>query len=73
MRDVFSRSWSEVNGAGGPAVGPDEELDYRLLPYPEGALTFSVGAGLKMAVMKWSNWASDIGVKEESLSPSRER
>lgn len=41
------------------------KLDSKLLPFPKGPLTFGVGINLKMAVTRWTNWASDIGIKED--------
>ncbi|KAK9839098.1 hypothetical protein WJX74_009525 [Apatococcus lobatus] len=41
------------------------KLDSKLLPFPKGPLTFGVGINLKMAVTRWTNWASDIDIKED--------
>ncbi|KAK9805120.1 hypothetical protein WJX72_000185 [[Myrmecia] bisecta] len=70
-RDVFSSGWKQqashnaFASNSSPALMP---LDARLLPFPTGPLSFGVGVNLKMAVTRWTNWATDVGIKEERRS-----
>ena len=44
-------------------IGPD------LLPFEvAGPLSVSVGVGLKMAATRWTNWAADIGLRNDQGS-----
>jgi len=52
---------AHANGGGG---APAELSDARLLPFPRGALSFGAGIGLKLAVTRWANWASDAGLRD---------
>ncbi len=42
-------------------------LDPDLLPFPRGRFSFGVGVNLKMAVSRWTNWAADVGIREENM------
>jgi hypothetical protein len=42
-------------------------LDPELLPFPRGQFSFGVGVNLKMAVSRWTNWAADVGLREENM------
>ena len=43
------------------------QLDPELLPFPRGRFSFGVGVTLKMAVSRWTNWAADVGLREENM------
>ena len=66
-RDTFSTRRNESRG-----LAPEGELplDSRLLPFAQaGGLSFGVGVNLKMAATRWTNWAADIGLRNDRGSP----
>lgn len=70
-RDVFSSGWkAQKRSSDGPGSGAEPPLDGRTLPFaPNGALSFGVGVNLKMAATRWTNWAADIGLRNDKGSP----
>ena len=74
-RDVFSSGWKQPaarSNAFAAAQRTSLQLDSRLMPFPKGPLSFGVGVNLKMAVTRWTNWASDAGIKEERVGSGEE-
>lgn len=66
-RDAFSPGWREPRGRD---TSPDLQLDDRLMPFqPRAPLSFGVGVNLKMAATRWTNWAADIGLRNDKGSP----
>ena len=66
-RDTFSTRRNESRG-----LAPEGELplDGRLLPFAQsGGLSFGVGVNLKMAATRWTNWAADVGLRNDRGSP----
>lgn len=66
--DAFSSAWKASKG---PEQGSmDLPPDPRVLPFvPGGLLSFGVGVNLKMAATRWTNWAADIGLRNDRGSP----
>ena len=60
-RGAFSDDWDSMLADGNIALDPD------LLPFPRGRFSFGVGVNLKMAVSRWTNWAADVGLREENM------
>ena len=60
-RSTFSDDWDSMLSDGNIALDPD------LLPFPRGRFSFGVGVNLKMAVSRWTNWAADVGLREENM------
>ena len=68
-QDAFSSDWK---GQKAPAqdFGVDLPPNTRVLPFePGGLLSFGVGVNLKMAATRWTNWAADIGLRNDRGSP----
>ena len=66
-RDTFSSGWNQNNAIQAEREAP---LDGRLLPFASsGPVTFGVGVNLKMAATRWTNWAADIGLRNDKGSP----
>ena len=74
-RSSFLPAWQQDRTLG-PAgsLGTEDEpaLEPRLLPFPRGRLSFGVGVNLKMAVSRWTNWAADMGLREDTKAGSEE-
>ena len=60
-RGTFSDDWDSMLADGSIALDPE------LLPFPRGRFSFGVGVNLKMAVSRWTNWAADVGLREENM------
>jgi len=60
-RSSFPDDWDTMLSDGNIALDPD------LLPFPRGRFSFGVGVNLKMAVSRWTNWAADVGLREENM------
>ncbi len=60
-RGTFTDDWDSMLSDGNIALDPD------LLPFPRGRFSFGVGVNLKMAVSRWTNWAADVGLREENM------
>ncbi|CAL5224103.1 g6734 [Coccomyxa viridis] len=60
-RGAFSDDWDSMLADGNIALDPE------LLPFPRGRFSFGVGVNLKMAVSRWTNWAADVGLREENM------
>lgn len=58
---VFSGDFESQLSDGNISLDPD------LLPFPRGRFSFGVGVNLKMAVSRWTNWAADVGLREENM------
>ena len=64
---MYFTGWKGKKGSGTARELP---LDQRTLPFiPGGELTFGVGVNLKMAATRWTDWASDIGLRNDKGSP----
>lgn len=58
---MLGGDWESALSDGAIALDPD------LLPFPRGRFSFGVGVNLKMAVSRWTNWAADVGLREENM------
>lgn len=65
--NMYFSGWKGRKGSGLERQLP---LDQRTLPFVLGGeLSFSVGVNLKMAATRWTDWAADIGLRNDKGSP----
>ena len=64
---MYFSGWKGRNGSG---LDRELPLDRSTLPFALGGeLTFGVGVNLKMAATRWTEWAADIGLRNDKGSP----
>ena len=65
--NLYFSGWQGRKGSG---LDRELPLDQGTLPFArDGELTFSVGVNLKMAATRWTEWAADIGLRNDKGSP----
>ena len=65
--NMYFSGWK---GRKGSDLDRELPLNHNTLPFALGGeLTFGVGVNLKMAATRWTEWAADIGLRNDKGSP----